>query len=630
MLVQMFVEAKRHQPSVLYIPALSQWSAVLSPTAKATFGTLLDSLTPSEPVIIIAFMDEPVTELDPEILAWFGRMGDNLVELHSPDDVCTCRFFRIFESHADVEPLPCRILQRQKQAYFEDIFHKIELPPDQFPDALPKRRRVLEELPKAKPLPPPAPTAAALAEQATKDQTLKEIVAFRLNPILTELKKRHNRKSTLTAAEALHRWHQLVERDEAIAKAERERKEAEEAPTVPNDVAVPPSAQPATGDGIGQPMLVDHISGDPIEQAPDHDADIATIAEPTGMSEINPPQGPRSLTPPATKPTRPKPHWVDFDLMQEKLMSADDSYYSLRAFERDIFRIQENVDMAEMDLDKRSKAALLAKEATLMIKDHFQDEQQKLEIERMAAREYAKKNLSKTKGRKSTSTSPTGSRSSNRLSGKGPDITLPQILQLEKANGKKRSRDGSVDTGSLSNDARAAKRSKQAIVTSETGSLPALSILDSISHPGPASLAAGSGTGAGAHAMIAPAFNPDVMAGQIQQRAMVAQPTINGFRDILNPVETDQRSTTPECPHPNEIRQPTPHPLFLVSDRGIETLRTILTSETAAFTIEDLEQLHAIALKIVWTHRAAWDRSTMIHELLEICGRFVNQVHIGE
>jgi hypothetical protein len=521
-------------------------------------------------------------------------------------------------------------LQRQKQAYFEDILQKIELSPDQFPDALPKRRRVLEELPKAKPLPPPAPTAAALAEQATKDQTLKEIVAFRLNPILTELKKRHNRKSTLTAAEALHRWHQLVQRDEAIAKAERERKEAEQAPAIPDDVPIPAPAQGVTGDDIGQAMLVDDIPGDPIEQAPHDSVEIATIAEPAVMSETIPAQQPRSPTPPPTKPLRPKPHWVDFDLMQEKLMSADDSYYSLRAFERDIFRIQENVDMAEMDLDKRSKAALLAKEATLMIKDHFQDEQQKLEIERMAAREYAKKSLLKNKGRKSTSTSPTGSRSSNRLSGKGPDITLPQILQLEKANGRKRSRDGSVDTASVNNDARAAKRSKQAIETSEPVSLSASTILDSFSHPGPTPLASGSGTGAGAHAMIAPAFNQDVMAGQLQQRAMVAQPTMNGFRDILNPVETHQRSTTPEVPHPHEIRHPTPHPPFLVSSRGVQTLREMLTNGTDAFTIEDLEQLHAIALKIVWTYRADWDRSTMIHELLEICGRFVTQVHTGE
>lgn len=90
MLVQMFVEAKRHQPSVLYIPALSQWSAVLTPTAKATFGTLLDSLTPSEPVIVIAFMEEPLLKLDDDIKTWFGRMGDNLIELHTPD-IVSCR-----------------------------------------------------------------------------------------------------------------------------------------------------------------------------------------------------------------------------------------------------------------------------------------------------------------------------------------------------------------------------------------------------------------------------------------------------------------------------------------------------------------------------------------------------------
>lgn len=97
MLVQMFVEAKRHQPSVLYIPGLSQWASVLSSSAKATFTTLLDSLTPSEPVIIIAFMDEPLNMLDEDVKNWFGRMGKNLIELLPPNKVCcvimsqTCR-----------------------------------------------------------------------------------------------------------------------------------------------------------------------------------------------------------------------------------------------------------------------------------------------------------------------------------------------------------------------------------------------------------------------------------------------------------------------------------------------------------------------------------------------------------
>jgi hypothetical protein len=88
MLVQMFVEAKRHQPSVLYIPGLSQWASVLSSSAKATFTTLLDSLTPSEPVIIIAFMDEPLNMLDEDIKNSFGRMGKNLIELLPPNKVC--------------------------------------------------------------------------------------------------------------------------------------------------------------------------------------------------------------------------------------------------------------------------------------------------------------------------------------------------------------------------------------------------------------------------------------------------------------------------------------------------------------------------------------------------------------
>jgi hypothetical protein len=235
-----------------------------------------------------------------------------------------------------------------------------------------------------------------LAEQAAKDQTLKEIVAFRLNPILTELKKRHNRKSTLTAAEALQRWYQLVARDEERAEDERQAaKAAEIGPeaSLALDAAI-------NGDAV-QPMAVDVPIDNPF--AENNNGIAVTVSMEAVETHA---ERPRTQSPVADKPSRPKPHWVDFELMQEKLMSQDDGYYSLRAFERDIFRMRENVDGAEMDLDKRTKAALLAKEATLMIKDHFQDEQQKLEIERMAAREYAKKQLKKKKGTKSASSSP--------------------------------------------------------------------------------------------------------------------------------------------------------------------------------------------------------------------------------
>jgi hypothetical protein len=80
----MFVEAKRHQPSVLYIPSILEWSRVLPESAKATFAALMESLTPSEPVLILALHDGSVEDLvkeDDRVKSWFGYSGDHYVEI---------------------------------------------------------------------------------------------------------------------------------------------------------------------------------------------------------------------------------------------------------------------------------------------------------------------------------------------------------------------------------------------------------------------------------------------------------------------------------------------------------------------------------------------------------------------
>lgn len=502
---------------------------------------------------------------------------------------------------------------------------KIRLPPDQFPDALPKRRRVLEELPRAAPLPPPAPTAAALAEQAAKDQTTREVLAFRLNPILTELKKKHNRKATLTAAEALQRWYQLVARDEAQAEAE---KEAAAAAQIVAEV--PMSVDAAVDAETSRSMAVDVPLPNPFAEQSENPIDTTTVSlnvadEITATAIASTPaerERTKSLVP--DKPTRPKPHWVDFELMQEKLMSQDDGYYSLRAFERDIFRMRDNVDGAEMDYDKRAKAAYMATEATLMIKDHFQDEQTRLDIERMAARVYAKKQLTKNKMTKSPTSSPNGTRASARLSGRAPEISFSQIIENEKANSKKRSRDGSVDSGSMSLEARAAKRNKAGDFGNLIVSMDQRPIIQSASFAD----SQAAGTGQGTHAMLVPS-QADVPAGQLEQASTISQPSSEGLAAILNPVHPPSRSTTPLTALPAiQGTVPTPHPPFFVPELDVQKLSDwLIMGTTDRFTVEDLEHLHSMALKIIWMYRSNWDRSGMVGELLDRCSRFIQTVN---
>lgn len=58
---------------------------------------------------------------------------------------------------------------------------------------MPRKKRVLEDLPKAPPLPPRQPTAAELEQQLQHDIRIREHLKFRLNPVLLELKKRYKK-----------------------------------------------------------------------------------------------------------------------------------------------------------------------------------------------------------------------------------------------------------------------------------------------------------------------------------------------------------------------------------------------------------------------------------------------------
>lgn len=69
----------------------------------------------------------------------------------------------------------------------------VQRPPNEFPDAMPRRKRVLEELEIAPPPPPRAPTAAEIKAQEEGDQRLLEYLKWKIGPILNELKKRYKR-----------------------------------------------------------------------------------------------------------------------------------------------------------------------------------------------------------------------------------------------------------------------------------------------------------------------------------------------------------------------------------------------------------------------------------------------------
>jgi SpoVK/Ycf46/Vps4 family AAA+-type ATPase len=86
-LVQLFVEAKRHQPSVIFIPSLIQWSAAISDTARSTLKALLDGVPASDPILILALVDGELRDLPRDVRGWFGLGKVNRLSLENPSTV---------------------------------------------------------------------------------------------------------------------------------------------------------------------------------------------------------------------------------------------------------------------------------------------------------------------------------------------------------------------------------------------------------------------------------------------------------------------------------------------------------------------------------------------------------------
>ena len=129
---------------------------------------MLDTLSPSDPILLLAVVDGPFKSLPRDVRAWFGPTKDNRVEITKPS----------------VE---------QRDEFFASVLADTRRPPNQFPDGIKRKRRVLEELPIAPPVEPRQLTEAELAAQEDGDLRVITLLKWRLGPILTELKRKFKR-----------------------------------------------------------------------------------------------------------------------------------------------------------------------------------------------------------------------------------------------------------------------------------------------------------------------------------------------------------------------------------------------------------------------------------------------------
>lgn len=70
-LIQLFCEAKRTAPSILYIPHMQRWWDTVSSALKATFLSLLQDIPSFSPILLLATCSLPYHSLYTEVRMTF-------------------------------------------------------------------------------------------------------------------------------------------------------------------------------------------------------------------------------------------------------------------------------------------------------------------------------------------------------------------------------------------------------------------------------------------------------------------------------------------------------------------------------------------------------------------------------
>ncbi|RUS81519.1 hypothetical protein EGW08_010726 [Elysia chlorotica] len=89
-----FHEAKRKCPSILYLPYIDQWWDVMADTLRATLLTLIHDLDPALPLLLLATSERPYHMLDPTLRSLFSAYSCEVSTMRNPNKDERHAFFK--------------------------------------------------------------------------------------------------------------------------------------------------------------------------------------------------------------------------------------------------------------------------------------------------------------------------------------------------------------------------------------------------------------------------------------------------------------------------------------------------------------------------------------------------------
>ncbi|KAJ2971415.1 hypothetical protein NQ176_g7700 [Zarea fungicola] len=171
-IVGLFTEVRRHKPSVIYIPNIDVWYDTLANSiALVTFTTMLRSIPPTDPVLLLATSERTKEELTAKpglISDYFGYSRSSRLEITPPGRLARYEFF-------------------------SKTLELVLLPSTKFPDPAQRAKRVLEVLPVAPRVEPAPPTTAEIKALKKKDHQFLNALKIQLQPIMDQINRKYKK-----------------------------------------------------------------------------------------------------------------------------------------------------------------------------------------------------------------------------------------------------------------------------------------------------------------------------------------------------------------------------------------------------------------------------------------------------
>lgn len=174
-LIRLFSEVKMHKPSVIYVPNVHDWYTRVGDVVIKTFLGLLRSIKPTDPVLLLGYVEQDPDLIDEEMQReFFGYSTKNQYLLEPPD-------------------------KYQRYEFFQGLKDYIRTAPDEFPDPTNRKKRQLERLEVAPPEPEKGPaslTKEELKAQKKKDRLTLNMLKLRLQPIMDQIRTKYKKFRT--------------------------------------------------------------------------------------------------------------------------------------------------------------------------------------------------------------------------------------------------------------------------------------------------------------------------------------------------------------------------------------------------------------------------------------------------